>query len=247
MLTVPGPLIETGWLAANLADPSVRVYDCTVLRDESQDPDEHPMRFVSGKERWRQGHVPGSGFIDLVEELTVNDSRFMFPVPPPERFADIVSGYGIGPGTCVILYDTTGQSWAARVWWMLRAHGFDNAAVLNGGWSKWQGEGRPVSTSEPSYPPGRFVSKPRRELTATREEVLSSFGDARTCLVNTLSREDFEGSAPPRYGRRGSIPSSVSVPVTTLFDETSSYLTPDDIKERFEAAGAFGDKRVITY
>ena len=66
--------------------------------------------------------------------------------------------------------------------------------------------------------------------------------------MNTLSREDFEGTAPPRYGRSGRIPSSVSVPVTTLFDdETGVLLGSEGIEERFGAVGALDDKRVITY
>jgi hypothetical protein len=43
-------------------------------------------------------------------------------------------------------------------------------------------------------------------------------------------------------------PSSVSVPVTTLFDdETGVLLTPEGIEERFGAVGALDGKRVITY
>ena len=249
MVTLPGPLVETDWLDTNLAEPDLRVFDCTVFRDPAQDPDEHPMRFVSGKGAWRRGHIPGAGFIDLVEELTVKgETRFMFPVPPPQRFAEIVAGYGIGEGVRVVLYDRTGQSWPARVWWLLRAHGFEGAAVLNGGWEKWKSEGRAVSTDDSRYPPARFTSKVRPELTATRSEVLASLRAAETCLVNTLSREDFEGTAPPRYGRRGRIPSSVSVPVTTLFDEaTGAFLAAEGIESRFAAAGALDGKRVITY
>jgi 3-mercaptopyruvate sulfurtransferase SseA len=33
------------------------------------------------------------------------------------------------------------NAWAARFWWMLRTYGFDDAAVLNGGWHKWKKEG----------------------------------------------------------------------------------------------------------
>ena len=118
------------------------------------------MRFVSGRDVWRRGHIPGAGFIDLVDELTVKgETRFMFPVPSPERFAEIVAAYGIGEGVGVVLYDGTGQSWTARVWWLLRAHGFDDAAVLDGGWAKWKAESRAVSTEECRYPPAPFTGQ----------------------------------------------------------------------------------------
>lgn len=249
MLSVPGPLVETAWVAEHLEDPSLRVYDCTVFRDSDQAPDEHPMRFASGKTNWLQGHIQGSGFIDLVDELTVKgERRHMFPVPPPERFDEVMSAYGVGNGACVVLYDTTGQSWAARVWWLLRGHGFDNAAVINGGWGKWAEEGHPVSSRETGYPRAEFISTVRTEMTATAEEVRTSIDQGGTCLVNVLSREDFEGDAPPRYGRRGSIPSSVHVPVTSLFEkEGGVYIPLGQIKDCFESAGVVEGKRVITY
>jgi hypothetical protein len=52
---------------------------------------------------------------------------------------------GVDEGTRVVLYCRDHNVRAARVWWMLRAFGFDTAAVLNGGWVKWTQEGRPAS------------------------------------------------------------------------------------------------------
>jgi 3-mercaptopyruvate sulfurtransferase SseA len=55
--------------------------------------------------------------------------------------------------------------WATRVWWMLRVFGFDNAAVLNGGWQKWSREGRPVEIGPAkSRAPGHFVVRVQRPL-----------------------------------------------------------------------------------
>ena len=61
------------------------------------------------------------------------------------------------------------------VWWMLRVCGFDQAAVLNGGWHKWTMEGRPVSTDPCSYPPARFMPRLRPALLADTREVLAEF------------------------------------------------------------------------
>ena len=55
-------------------------------------------------------------------------------MPPAEQFAAVMSRIGVGDGTRAVLYDDFLGMYAARVWWMLRAFGFDNAAVLNGGW-----------------------------------------------------------------------------------------------------------------
>ena len=82
-------------------------------------------------------------------------------------------------------YDANMGMWVARLWWMLRSFGFDDAAVLDGGWKKWTAEGRPVSAAPPAYQRATFVARPRPELIATRDDVLraiESGGDA--CIVN---------------------------------------------------------------
>src|SRR5215213_772788 len=96
--------------------------------------------------------------------------------------------------------------WATRVWWMLRAFGFEHAAVLNGGWAKWSAEGRPVSIVAATYPPAAFVASFRPELIATKEEVVAAMGDASTCIVNALDPDEYAGRGPVRYGRSGHIP-----------------------------------------
>src|SRR5882672_8091839 len=63
----PQYLVETEWLAAHLADPELRVFDCTTYLD----PD--PVKiFVarSGRPEWEQGHIPGAGHLDLQGELS---------------------------------------------------------------------------------------------------------------------------------------------------------------------------------
>jgi thiosulfate/3-mercaptopyruvate sulfurtransferase len=138
--------------------------------------------------------------------------------------------------------------WAARLWWMFRAFGFDNVALLNGGWAKWTGEGRATSTRPAAYPPAEFVARMRPELIASKEEVKAAITDGATCLVNALDPEEFAGHGPVRYGRPGHIPSSVNVSFLGVLDaKTNAYLPLDQIRKQFAAVGALEKDRVITY
>jgi thiosulfate/3-mercaptopyruvate sulfurtransferase len=87
--------------------------------------------------------------------------RLNFVVSDAARFAKAASAAGIGDGLRVVLYDRALNRWAARMWWMLRAFGFDSVAVLDGGWCKWVGEGRRASTDPCRYQRARFVPRPR--------------------------------------------------------------------------------------
>jgi thiosulfate/3-mercaptopyruvate sulfurtransferase len=138
--------------------------------------------------------------------------------------------------------------WAARVWWMLRAFGFENAAVLNGGWKKWTLEGRPVATDDGARPPRTFVARPRPELIADKKAVLAGVGDRATCLVNALSEEQHRGTGGVTYGRAGRIAGSTNVVARDLVDpKTHAYLPADALRAKFAAAGALDAGRVITY
>lgn len=244
----PEYLVETDWLAAHLDDPSLRIFDCTIVVRDDQAQQGQGYRVESGYQTWRQGHIPGSGFADLVTDLSDPNGRFPFTVPSSERFAEMMSRYGVGEGTRVILYDAFMNVCAARLWWLLRAFGFDNAAILNGGWTKWTKEGRPISTAPVAYPPTQFVARPRPQLIAQKPEVLAAINQPGTLLVNALSPEDFAGAAPPRYSRPGHIPSSVNVPFLSLVDpETHAYLPEEQLRAKFATVEATTQQKVITY
>jgi thiosulfate/3-mercaptopyruvate sulfurtransferase len=243
----PQYLVETDWLETHLTNPDLRVLDCTVLFDT----DDHGYYLASGREAWAQGHIPGSGFADLMSDLSDQESPLPFMMPPTTQFAAAMSRYGVGDGTRVVLYEASrnmwANMWAARVWWMLRAFGFDQAAVLNGGWHKWTMESRPISTDPSPYPPARFTARPRPELMADKRDVLAAIGDSGTCLINALTAEDHAGSRA-FYGRPGHIPSSVNVPATVIVDPvTHAYLPTAQLRAQFAAVGALNRGRVITY
>lgn len=245
----PEYLVDTEWLAAHLDDPTLRILDCTIVVHDNQGQEQgQGFRVESGEQVWRQGHIPGSGFADLVQDLSDPDGSFPFPAPSAERFAAAMSRYGVGDGTRVILYDAFLNVCAARMWWLLRAFGFDNAAVLSGGWTKWTKEGRPVSTAPSAYPPAHFTARPRPQSIAKKQEVFAAIDKPGTLLVNALNPEDFAGTTPPRYSRPGHIPSSVNVPFTSLVDpETQAYLPEEQLQAKFGAVGATSQQQVITY
>jgi thiosulfate/3-mercaptopyruvate sulfurtransferase len=238
-------LVDTEWLAEHLDDRAVRVLECTVYLHPADVPGGY--RVESGRGRFTQGHIPGAGFADLLEDLSDRGSRLRFMMPPAKQFAEAMGRYGVGEGVRVVLYDRFVNMWAARVWWMLRAFGFDDAAVLNGGWKKWTREGRPVATDDGARPARTFVARPRPELIADKAGVLAALHEERACVLNALTEEQHRGGGVT-YGRPGRIAGSVNVAARDLVDpETHAYLPPDVLRGKFAAAGALDARRVVTY
>lgn len=242
----PEFLVSTDWLGANLEDPELRVFDCSVHLAPL--PDGSGQQAKSARGDYEAGHIPGSAFIDLQEDLSDAASPLRFVVPDADRFAAAMSRLGVGPGVRVVLYDRSRNQWAARVWWMLRGFGFDAAAVLDGGWAKWTAEGRSVSTAPAQFVEAQFETRPRPEMFADKAAVRAGIGDPETHLLNALTREQHAGQGGVHYGRAGRIPGSAVVPARDLIDpETQSYKPAAELRRLFAAAGVLDGKRVIVY
>jgi 3-mercaptopyruvate sulfurtransferase SseA/class 3 adenylate cyclase len=239
-------LVEAEWLAAHLGEPDLRVIDCTVhIRF---DPALTGPTRSSGREDFERGHIPGAQFVDVVTELSDPTSPVPCMAPSAAQFAAAMSRLGVANASRIVLYSGQNAYWAARVWWLLRLFGFDNAAVLNGGWQKWRREGRPTEAGPAKRRrPSRFVIRAQRELVATKAEVLAAIGDPSVRTINALPADQHLFTSGVHYGRPGHIAGSLNVPAEDLVDPVSNeFLPADRLRQHFEKVGAFG-KRVITY
>lgn len=242
----PDAIVSTEWLAANAGQPDLRVFDCTtyLIYEEGTG---RPYRVESGRADYDKAHIPGSAFLDLQGDLSDSSSGFNFTMPASDELARRAAAKGIGAGTRVVLYSRKNMQWATRVWWMLRAIGFDDAALLDGGFDKWTLEGRPVTAEATTYPAATLTAKPRPGLFVGKDEMMAAIGDAGACSINALA-PDLHSGANPRYGRPGRIPGSVNVPALSLqYPKTLALLPPERIAQTFAAAGADRSKRILIY
>jgi thiosulfate/3-mercaptopyruvate sulfurtransferase len=241
----PEYLVETGWLAANLTDPNVVVLDCTTHL--IPDP-KITYQVKPGREDFERGHIPGAQFVDMLRDVSDTSQQLRFMRQSPEDFAAAMQRFGVSNSTRVVTYSTANVQWATRLWWLLHEFGHDNAAVLNGGWQKWQQEGRPIETGRARpRPAGNFTVSEVRNLMVGKDEVLRAIGDGAVCTINALLPQQHAGTGGNAYGRPGRIAGSVNLPAAHLLDPaTNTFLPADELRQRFEAIGAM-DRQVINY
>lgn len=243
--TIASPMVTAEALAADLDAPDLRLFDCTTFLTPL--PDNSGLAVGSGRAGYEEGHIPGAAFLDLAQDLSDPASPWRFAVLDREAFAAACGRLGIGEGMRVVLYDRTYGAWAARVWWMLRGYGFDQARVLDGGYTTWTRKGLPVETAARMFPPARFTARPRPGYFVGKDEVRTSIGSA-TAIVNALLPEQHQGSGGVHYGRPGRIPGSCNISSRGIVDpETQALLPEHELRRRFAAAGLLDGRRVIAY
>ncbi len=237
-------LVTTAWLEDNLADPNLRVFDVTVhLRPATPGP----YRVESGRADYEASHVPGAAFLDLAADLSDPDAPLPFTMPSLDRLARALGAAGVGRGSRVVAYATTTPMWATRLWWMLRASGFEDAAILDGGFAKWVAECRPVEAGARHYPPAELSLAARSYAWADKQAVLSAIDDGAACTINALSPSVHRGEGATNYGRKGHIKGSRNVPYAALLEPDGTYRNDADLRALFDAVGAFEHPRIICY
>ena len=234
----PKTLVSTDWLAQHLKDPDLRIIDGSwYLPDAGRD----------GKAEYAAAHIPGARFIDIDE---VSDLRSETPhtAPPVEKFMSKMRAMGIGDGHQVVVYDGAGIFSAARFWWLFRLMGKTDVAVLDGGFPKWQAEGRPVEDMPPIIRDRHMTVHRQAGLIkdVTQVAAASKLGDHT--ILDARSAARFRGDAPePRVGlRAGHIPNSRNVHYAGLFNADGTMKDEDALRAVFDAAGADLSKPVIT-
>lgn len=141
----PGPLlsspvVSTQWLADHLGADQLVVVDASVF---VADLPGAARGYVSGHEQYIvDGHIDGAVFADLIDVFSDPEGEHAFTRPDAARFAAAAASIGVDNNTTVIVYDAAVGQWASRIWWLFRAFGYDNVAVLDGGLTKWRRESR---------------------------------------------------------------------------------------------------------
>jgi thiosulfate/3-mercaptopyruvate sulfurtransferase len=228
-----GPIVSTDWLADHLRDPDLRVVDVRWYLD--------PAR--RGRDAYAAGHIPGAVFLDVESDLSApgggrGSARGRHPWPSEEQVARVMGGAGIGPGIRVVAYDDQAGAIAARLWYLLHAHGHEDAAVLDGGIVKWEAEGRALERATPHPVPARFEARLRPGSVVGKQELATA--DRPALVLDARAPDRYRGETEPIDPRAGHIPGAKSAPFAGNLTKgpVPVFLPPAALRERYAALGA---------
>ncbi|MEU6276999.1 sulfurtransferase [Streptomyces populi] len=229
---LPGPLVGADWVAGRLGKEDLVLFDASV-----------------GARRGAAPHVPGARPFDLDGALSDHTSAVPHTMPGAREFTEALRALGVHDTDTVVVYDAQGVYSSARAWWMLRAMGFDRAAVLDGGLPAWTAAGHPVDDGPAAYdgPRGTFTARPRSGLIVDADTVAAALAEPRAAVLDARTRERYAGTAPePRPGLRGGhMPGSVSLPFGELQHDGGRMRPADELRTAFAAAA--GDRERLYF
>jgi thiosulfate/3-mercaptopyruvate sulfurtransferase len=251
---VTSPFISVSELADALAgDRPPVVFDASLeLHPPKYDGD---YRKDNGRPRWLAGHIPGSHHVDVATQFSDTNAKLNYTHPAPQEIADELARLGVSADSEVVIYDTTGTMWAARLWYLLRWIGV-RTRVLDGGYAAWEAAGQPTSAGESveAAPVAPWTATIARKAWASQQELAERSASDSRPLVCSLPAGNFAGTDSTRYSRRGHIPGSVNVSSRDLFKADGTLksrveviLAYDGAGVDTEAVGASGTEEVLLY
>jgi len=216
----PERLVSTQWVAGNLATERLVIVES----------DEDVLLYETG-------HIPRAVKIDWHTDLNDPITR---DYVDGEGFAKLMSAKGISRDTTVVIYGDKSNWWAAYALWVFTLFGHEDVRLMDGGRTKWQEEGRELTTEVPQVEPTDYpvVTRSDHENRAFLRDVLGHFGKP---LIDVRSPEEYSGEkthmpAYPEEGalRGGHIPTAESVPWGRAANENGTFKSRAELQAIYE-------------
>ncbi len=219
-------LIDTATLADNLGDPEWRIFD---VRHDLMNPD-------LGRSQYAEGHLPGASFVPMDVELSGEKigKTGRHPLPDANDFMATLGEWGIRPGQQIVVYDGSGGMYAGRLWWMLRWMGHYSVAVLDGGITKWEKEGRPLTAEVPHFAPATYKGAPRT-MHVDADFVQANLGKSEVTVIDARAAGRYAGIGEIIDPVGGHIPGALNRPFSENLTKDGTYKAPEVLAKEFAA------------
>ena len=231
-LTITHPLVSVDWLNENINADNLVVLDATMNKplDASQK------------------QIPNARYFDIKNRFSNTTDPFPNTFPSPELFQEESRLLGICNDSVIVVYDDKGIYSSARVWWLFKAFGYDNVAVLNGGFPAWTKAGYRIEPLQLyNGETGDFTPNLQPNLMKFFNDIKAISKNKSHQIIDARSAGRFNCEEPePRAGlRMGIIPNSVNLPYTDLLED--GMLKDENLlKQKFDQLADTDDPLVFS-
>lgn len=257
-VALPGPLVETDWLAKNAKN--------VLILDVRKDVKSFAAKPVwkkdkkTGKKKLAKigGHISGASLVNyskLRAKKKIGGNTVVKMLPGKSAFEKFMQSVGVNKDSTIVIV-SKGQgngdmTIATRLYWQLKYYGHDNMAILNGGMGQWLTDGRKVASGASKVKKGNWqATAERKEILATSEDVAAAV-DAKGQLMDTRSLSLYMGTWRKKsyvFGD-GHIPGAKSFPneLLTKPSAPAKFVATNKLKSMAEQMGFDTKAKTITY
>lgn len=258
-VTLPGPLVETDWLAMNMKN--VTILD---VRKDVKSFTSKPV-FKKDKKTGKLklvkvgGHIPGAALVNykkLRDKQKIGKNVVTRMLVGKDVFSSLMQEAGVNKDSVIVIIskgendgDVTG---ATRLYWQLKYYGHDNMAILNGGMGQWLKDKRKISITAEKVKKGNWVATAeRKEILATSEDVAAAVESKNAQLMDTRPLSLYMGTWRKKsyVYADGHIPGAKSFPneLLTQPKAPAKFVATRELKSMAESLGFDTSKQTITY
>ncbi|NNG09099.1 MAG: sulfurtransferase, partial [Arenibacter sp.] len=161
---------------------------------------------------------------------------------------------GIRNNQKLVIYDDRGSPDAARLWWLLRLYGFEEAHLLNGGLHAWETAGGVVDTLSSDKPAAEFAftGNSNSSMVIDKDRLLQWLHaeEKSIFIVDARTKEEYEGASLKDGALRpGHIPGSIHIDWAEAIDYkgTKKFKGVEDLKTIYNKIGATALDTIVVY
>ena len=222
---IKGNLVSVNWLEKNLKNADVLILDAS------------PSQIYSAK------HIPGAISYDIftygVQEMPVAEIE--------KRY----QSWGISPGKKIVMYDQGGTFLGTRLLFSLFYYGFPakDLLILDGGLSKWQEAGLPVTAEiTPAPKKGSFTIRNRNEdIKVELPEFLTASGDPRQNVLLEALDPDWHFGGSPFFSKAGHIPNAIMMPSADFYNQDKTFKSVEEMRTMLNYLGIKPEQKIYTH
>ena len=204
-ISLTTPIVSVKWLQEHLNADNLIILDGTIVKSFDA----------------LQQQIPNARFFDIKLKFSDTSDAFPSACPTASQFQKEARKIGINQNSAIVVYDDKGIYSSARVWYLLRAFGFNNVAVLNGGFPEWLKAGYATEdTNLYEGGIGDFEANLQPNFMKFFDDIEANSKNETHKIIDARSSGRFNCKEPePKAGlRMGTVPNSVNLPFTDLLE-----------------------------
>ena len=219
------PIISIDDFNVLQSNPNLVVFDARVGAD--------------AEERFVKQHIQGARFLDLDRDLAdvAADASIggRHPLPSLVRFQQTLENSGVSDKNIFVVYDDkSGANAGARLWWMLKAFGFDEVSILDGGFQAAEANGIAMESGKLEVERGKLSNRKEWNLPlASISDVENSIRENSATVIDVRDAYRYRGESEPIDLVAGHILGAINIPFSKNLQSDGRFLSAEELKSKY--------------